>query len=99
MKTMNVISLRTLFTLTLITVFSPNILASDFGTIDSDTQAKWQQERVVELVGTSSDYRSSINKGRSIAGQTADELKWANEFETLMSSHDDKDYLEMSLNL
>lgn len=85
--------------LSLITLLSTSIFANDFGTIDAATEEKWQQERVMELVGSSSDYRNSINKGRSIAGQTNEEIKWANEFDQLMSSNDDKDYLEMSLKL
>ncbi len=85
--------------ITLSLILSSSILASDFGTISQDTQDQWREQRVNELVGRSSDYRASINKGRSIAGQTQDELKWANEYEELMNSNDNKDYLELSLKL
>lgn len=79
--------------------FSSSIFASNFGTISEETQNQWQEQRVHELVGRSSDYRASINKGRSIAGQTQDELKWANEYESLMNSNDNTDYLELALKL
>jgi len=95
-KAMNAII--TLFTFT---ILSTSLYAADaaFGTIDKETQLKWQEQQVMDLVGESSDYRASINKGRSIAGQTQDELRWANEFENLMNSQEDKDYLEMALKL
>ncbi len=89
-----IVTLATLFT-------STSLFASDFGSIDEATRLQWEEQRVVDLVGASSDYRASINKGRSIAGQTASELKWAQEFETLMNSKNDDntDYLELALKL
>lgn len=90
---------RTLITILTFSSLISMAQASEFGTIDAVTEAKWQKERVIQLVGDSADFRSDLNKGRSIAGQSQDDLKWANEFDTLMQSNDNVDYLEKALQL
>lgn len=78
---------------------SSTIFASDFGTISKEVQNQWEEARIHDLVAQSSDDRSSISKRRSIAGQSTQEIKWANDFETLMNSNDNKDYLGLALKL
>ena len=90
--------LATLLFLSLM-IFSTNSRANDFGQLDESTQFELEQQRVMELVGSASDTRASINQGRSLAGDTEEEIAWANEFDKLMNDNSDVDYLEKSLEL
>lgn len=80
-------------------IFSSSSRASDFGQLDESTQFELEQQRVMELIGSASDTRASINQGRSLAGDTEEEIAWSNEFDKLMNDNSEVDYLEKSLEL
>lgn len=81
-----------------VSTFSP-ALAENFGQIDSEKLISLEEERVHNLVASSADIRKSIETGRSVAGQSEQDEKWASEFEGLMKDNQEKDYLGMALSL
>ena len=84
----------------LLAFFSLNTSANeDFGQSSVAVQFDANTQRVNSLVANSSEYRRSIRVGRSVAGQSAKDLEWAQEFETLMNSTEDVDYLQKALEL
>jgi hypothetical protein len=78
---------------------TPKALAEDYGELGPKTKISLHEERVHNLVASSADIRSSIEGGRSVAGRSPEEESWANEYEALMKSEEDKDYLGMALKL
>lgn len=91
-KTLAAISLTALF-------LTPSTLADSLGQLESDKLISLHEERVHNLVANSVDIRSSIETGRSIAGVSEQDQKWAQEFNDLMSDESEKDYLGMALEL
>ena len=93
------ITIKNLTILALLSLFSLYSQASDFGQSSNEAQISADSQRVNSLVANSSEYRRSIKVGRSIAGQSAKDLQWAQEFEELMNSTEEVDYLELALKL
>jgi DNA-binding HxlR family transcriptional regulator len=91
---------KTLVALSLSAImFTPNTLADTLGQIDQSSLISLQEERVHNLVANSADIRSSIETGRSVAGVSENDQKWAQEYQNLMQDESEKDYLEMALKL
>lgn len=80
-------------------MFSPQLMAEDYGKLNPDSLFSLNEERVHNLVASSSDIRNTLEGGRSVAGQTAKEEAWAQEYVDLMKTEDDVDYLGLSLEL
>ena len=92
---MKIISLLTL-------LFSSQILMAEdtnFGKLDPDALISLHEERIHNLVASSSDIRRSLEGGRSVAGQSAQEQAWAQEYVDLMKNEDENDYLGLALEL
>lgn len=70
-----------------------------FGSLDESTNMDITESRVQNIVANSNEYRQSIQGGRSVAGFSQEETRWAEEFESLMKDESEKDYLGMSLKL
>ncbi len=73
--------------------------AANFGQIENGSLISLHEERVHNLVASSSDIRKSIETGRSVAGSSDADRKWASEFENLMNEEGEKDYLGLALEL
>ena len=82
--------------LSLMTFF--HVQANDFGTLSDEVKLKEQEERVQQLVADSAQIRKWLN-GRSVAGMSAEDKYWADEFNRMMDDESEVDYLEESLNL
>lgn len=80
-------------------VFTPTALADSLGQLESQSLISLHEERVHNLVANSADIRSSIETGRSVAGVSEDDQKWAQEYQDLMQDNAEKDYLGMALKL
>ena len=80
-------------------LFTPQTLASEYGELGEKTMISLHEERIHNLVASSADIRSSIEGGRSVAGRSPEEESWANDYETLMESDKEVDYLGMALKL
>lgn len=85
-----------LFTLALLSI--TQVYADNFGTVSEDVKLQEQEERIQQLVADSAQTRKWLN-GRSVAGMTAEDKYWADEFDKLMDDESDRDYLEESLKL
>ena len=85
--------------MTLAILSTPSTLANDYGQLEKKTILSLHEERVHNLVASSADIRNSIEGGRSVAGMSPQEESWANEFEALMNSDEEKDYLGLALKL
>jgi len=83
----------------ILALFSLSGHAAEYGQSSKETELAADSSRVNSLIANSSEYRRSIKVGRSVAGQSAKDLKWAQEFEELMNSTKEVDYLELSLKL
>jgi len=70
-----------------------------FGSLNESTNMDITESRVHTIVANSNEYRQSIQGGRSVAGFSQEDTKWAEEFESLMKDEREKDYLGMSLKL
>lgn len=81
------------------TLFNPTAQAGDLGKLESNNLISLHEERVHNLVANSSDIRSSIEVGRSVAGVSEEDKKWAQEFTDLMNDESEKDYLGMAAKL
>lgn len=94
------LTIKNLSLFLLLAFFTLNTTANEnFGQSSEKAQIAADSERVNSLVANSSEYRRSIKVGRSVAGQSAKDLQWAQEFESLMKSTEDVDYLEEALKL
>ena len=82
----------------LMTLFSTGANDS-FGSLNESTNMDITESRVHTIVANSNEYRQSIQGGRSVAGFSQEDTKWAEEFESLMKDEREKDYLGMSLKL
>ena len=67
--------------------------ATDIGTVDSSAQLYDDAEA---SIAKSQAFRAQF-QGRSVAGLSDQDKKWASEFETLMKDDSDKDWLAEAL--
>lgn len=79
---------------------SQNIFSSeDLGSLNGADFMSLSEERVHNIVASSAEIRRSLEVGRDLAGVSPEEQKWAQEFESLMDSEEEVDYLKLASEL
>ena len=79
--------------------FSKTVYSNEIGSLKDSDLISLTEERIHNLIASSAEIRLGLNVGRKVAGMTKEESEIANEYQDLMKSDDNVDYLELSSNL
>lgn len=83
----------------LVLATTQTVFSAEIGSLEGADFMSLSEERIHNLVASSAEVRKSLQVGRDIAGFSAEDQKWANEFDELMESDKDVDYLKLASEL